>query len=222
MKLFIILITSLIVLLLLFLVILPLTAHWPFKMGNKEHFKEDTLIKTLEYIAQILNKSDLQWTIAYGTLLGLIIDKNPPKNDNDIDILIPSEQEKSLTDLLKKNNFNYTKRWYGIGNLKHKIKKGLGPIDFHFFKKCSKNGYDIYIIADNFPVKLFPIKKIKWNGLKINIPNNSIKFLKERYGQWKIPSNIHSDHVKNHPVCLPQKIYEKQVEIYKKKIPWTG
>lgn len=37
MKLFIILTTSLIVLLLLFLVILPLTVHWPFKLG-KEHF----------------------------------------------------------------------------------------------------------------------------------------------------------------------------------------
>ena len=41
MKLFIILITSLIVLLLLFLVILPLTVHWPFKMGGKENFNNN-------------------------------------------------------------------------------------------------------------------------------------------------------------------------------------
>ena len=41
MKLFIILITSLIVLLLLFLVILPLTVQWPFKISGKEKFENN-------------------------------------------------------------------------------------------------------------------------------------------------------------------------------------
>ena len=41
MKLFIILITSLIVLLLLFLVILPLTINWPFKISSKDNYDKD-------------------------------------------------------------------------------------------------------------------------------------------------------------------------------------
>ena len=56
--------------------------------------------QSLKNIANVLNNSGLKWGVTFGTLLGLIRDKNPIEGDDDIDI-VASVEDKS--ELLKMN-----------------------------------------------------------------------------------------------------------------------
>ena len=142
------------------------------------------LIHTLEYIVKILNKSKLTWAIAFGTLLGLKRDGNPVPNDDDIDILIPIEQKQQLVKLLQKHKIKITDKkpiFIQCGG-----NKNFAQIDFYLVKKYNKDGYDSCIPWEKFPIKLYPIKQMKWHGLKVNIPQGDIKFLKDDYQTWMI------------------------------------
>lgn len=122
MKLFIILITSLIVLLLLFLVILPLTVQWPFKMGGKEKFTtsdniklnmtnveyqklkigQNIIIDMLKEFDRICNKYNIKYWAVGGTLIGAIRHKGFIPWDNDVDVGIMDTDFKKLCKILKK------------------------------------------------------------------------------------------------------------------------
>ena len=122
MKLCIILITSLIVLLLLFLVILPLTIHWPFKLGGKENFTigdniklnmtnveyqklktgHNIIIDMLKELDRICNKYNIKYWAVCGTLIGAIRHKGFVPWDNDVDLGVMDTDFKKLCKILKK------------------------------------------------------------------------------------------------------------------------
>ena len=156
------------------------------KMGDGQSQKK--LIKTLKYIVRILNKSDIIWSVTFGTLLGLKREGNPIKNDDDIDILIPIKEKKKLLKLFQKHGWTPDPSTRSSVFVRcNKAKNGMAPIDFYFTKQYNKNGYDICVPHEKFPVKLFPIKQIQWQGLKVNIPQDDIRFLNDFYHTWHIP-----------------------------------
>ena len=81
-----------------------------------------------------------------------------------------------------------------------RLKFGMAPIDFYFTKQYNKNGYDICVPHDKFPVKLFPIKQIQWQGLKVNIPQDDIRLLNDNYHTWHIPDKGKGPN-KKRPTC---------------------
>ena len=113
---------------------------------------QKVLIKTLKHIVKILNKSDITWAITFGTLLGLKRESNPIANDDDIDILIPIEEKEKLLKLLQNCGLK-VKNKLNSEIFSRSENKGFAPIDFYFTKQYNKNGYDICVLHERFPME---------------------------------------------------------------------
>lgn len=66
-------------------------------------------LKILEFIDKVCEENNLNYFLAYGTLIGAIRHKGFIPWDDDIDILIPREDYKELISILKKNPHPYYK-----------------------------------------------------------------------------------------------------------------
>ena len=172
--------------------------------------------QSLKNIVNVLNNSQLRWGVTFGTLLGLIRDKNPIEGDDDIDIVISVQDKSELLKILKKNDYRVLMNHEYFVQVEHNehviadyylykndIKfttKDYAVVDFYLYKEYVNETYDICIPWEQFPIKFYPIKKIEWNGLFVNIPQDSIKVLEDFYESWKTPEKG-KGHRKKRPKC---------------------
>lgn len=184
--------------------------------GRKPYLTIPATSQSLINIANVLNNCGLKWGVTFGTLLGLIRDKNPIEGDDDIDIVASVEDKSELLKILKSNGYRvlmdheyfiqvefyeYVVADYRLYKKDIKLTtKNYTVIDFYLYKNCLSESYDICIPWERFPIKFYPIKKIQWNGISINIPQDSIKLLEDFYESWKIPDNG-KGHRKKRPKC---------------------
>lgn len=161
----------------------------------KEHFSN------LVFISKIIK--DLEYFVFFGTLLGLVREKNIIKNDDDIDIYINIKDRNKLIKILKKNsvyadlNLSVNKTKYFLQAYR-KINNKNAVIDFYFYENKPDHSY--IIEKWNFEAmpgdqskhlripKIFthPIKKASFKSHILKLPSQPEYLCEFLYGRnWK-------------------------------------
>lgn len=162
--------------------------------GNK--ITQEILNNTLKKIIDLFKKYDINnWFIGYGTLLGIIRNKNCIDGDDDIDILCDKNDYDKIKSLLENEGFKLF-YGYGINNSRNIIKtydtEEYSSIDFYMCKIDENGNYgDLWekVIWTNC-YKESKLIEYNWNNRILYIPNNYETKLINRYGEnWKIPQN---------------------------------
>ena len=187
-----------------------------FTTGGKRIDK--TISKeNLMLFKSIMEKNNIKFTLAYGTLLGAIREKDFIEHDEDIDVAILAEDEEDFLNIL----FEFKEKNLLVGryekNLLSLIKDGE-YIDIYIFKK-SFFGYRKF--ANEILKEEYLVNTIKYNFLdnQFNIPANYIGYLEEHYGEdWQTPKI--NAHACNPGVYLNIKNYLKNFKILFKIISW--
>lgn len=151
------------------------------KVINKSIAKENFFI-----FKKIMDKNNLKFILAYGTLLGAIREKDFITHDEDIDVIMLNEDRDNFIELL----FKF--REVGLEVVRNRddlisIIRDDEYIDIYFFKKWGmglrKNGK--YRTKETF---LFETKKYSFLGKEFDIPKDYIGYLEYHYGpDWNIP-----------------------------------
>ena len=177
------------------------------ELENKK--KRDALQKNgvalIHLIQQMLSREFFYFDM--GTLLGIIREGRILGHDLDIDVAVHTsgqEQVFILRALLKEKGCKLLKSYsiseIGIVEDSFLINDIKFDVSYYFEKGDKDVTYLMYKDPDNPPVEgclnvvelsCSPIKeltKIEFNGMLINVPQNSEKYLAERYGEkWRIP-----------------------------------
>ncbi len=161
----------------------------------KEHFSN------LVFISNIIK--DLEYFVFFGTLLGLVREKNIIKNDDDIDIYINIKDRNKLIKILKKNfvyadlNLSVNKTRYFLQAYRV-INNKNAVIDFYFYE--NKPNYSYIIEKWNFEAmpgdsskhlripKIFthPINEVSFKSHKLKLPSQPEYLCEFLYGRnWK-------------------------------------
>lgn len=172
-------------------------------------FREE-LLKLLLNISLLLKQNHVQHCIIYGSLLGIIREKNIIKGDDDTDIFVFKEDFDRLRKIL-----DYSKLYY-------KYNTNIIQVSFNNINNIGKHKYpfmDIYRIEENNNIlydvwngraftksDILPIKTIPFKGNDLYVPRYYKKILRLVYGKnWTIPSSNKYD----------GKIDRKDVILYK-------
>ena len=163
-------------------------------MGGEKESKSK-LNNTLRVISKVLNDSNINWFIGYGTLLGIVRDGSCIDGDDDIDIIIDISDSIKLNNLLIEKGF---KLWHG--NISDAWEERTAIIKTH--KSDIYSSIDFYCaITDNYNNFFDSWEGVVWSNCKffiqkvfqdttVNLPNNYIKKLINRYGEnWKTPQD---------------------------------
>lgn len=152
-------------------------------LGNKQ--SAILLNKTLVNIVSLLEKYKItDWFLGYGTLLGIVRNNSCIKNDDDIDIILNRNYLNDLQKIANENNFKITltkkTQFLRFEHLNY------APIDFYLAKV--KDGIFMDTWENTKWTNVYPFIEKKWRGVILNLPNQHIKNLKNRYGRtWRIP-----------------------------------
>jgi phosphorylcholine metabolism protein LicD len=151
------------------------------------------LNKTLVYIVSLLTKYQLtEWFIGYGTLLGIVRNNSCINGDDDIDIIINRKYKSILHQIAEENNFKITLQKPYFLRFDH---PDYAPIDFYLAKVHHNEFMDTWENAKW--TNVYPFIKKKWKGVTLQIPNQHIKKLRNRYGPtWRTPRKYKGKHAK--------------------------
>lgn len=185
---------------LLFFMGLVIFRNWYVENILKHRMKDihNKLIDMLPIVIKELDKEGIKWVLYSGNLLGMYRHKNSfIPWDDDIDLVILKEDD-TLEDRLTRVNENlkmynmYLKDapfGYAVHNKDHSIPKNKAYIDLFIFEKKG----DLWIGNEwaqyTFPKEefrdkmLFPFNKGIFEGIEVNIPNDSVGWLKQSYGE---------------------------------------
>lgn len=184
------------------------------------------LLDNLEKTIEIFKNHNIEYWCIAGTLLGSVRELKIIDKDDDIDIAIHDKDYKKLLSYvnnknsnnklkndLNKHNLELIKGWDMLKIVSHrkdnnyKINKIF--IDIMSFKLENEK----YILTHDSHRKswpnmwfnkneLYPLVKGNLNNLKINIPQNPIKYLERFYGNWKIRDNKEAHHSSEINLCI--------------------
>ena len=173
--------------------------NWYVENILKEKMKpiHDKLIQMLPITIKYLDEEGIRWVLYSGNLLGMYRHKNSfIPWDDDIDLVILKEDNtledrlKRVNEKLKKNDMYLkdTPFGYAVNNKDHSIRANKAYIDLFIFEKQGDLWMGNEWAQNTFPREafkeemLFPFKKGTFEGIEVNIPNDSIGWLKQSYG----------------------------------------
>jgi len=147
----------------------------------------DIAYENLQIISKVLSAEDIFWQVCWGTLIGIVRDNDFIKWDEDVDIVILSEDEEKFKNLLWNlydQGFELIR--YERGGLYSISRKGEYT-DFYVLKKASNEIR--YTLDGGFLLEnqIRDTIEIDFKGLKIKIPREYDKLLSFYYGDWKTP-----------------------------------
>ena len=174
--------------------------NWYVENVLKEKMKpiHDKLIQMLPITIKYFDEEGIKWILYSGNLLGMYRHKNSfIPWDDDIDLAILKEDD-TLEDRLKRVNeklkmndmlLNKTPFGYAVDNKDHSIPENKAYIDLFIYEKQGDIWMGNEWHKNTFPNEyfkeemLFPFKKGIFEGIEVNIPNDSIGWLKQNYGE---------------------------------------
>lgn len=160
-------------------------------------------ISVLEQIKKGLDSNEIEFWVEFGTLLGVVREKNFLKNDEDIDLGAYFEDSSRIREFLLSNGFK-KKHDFRFENQiveERYSYKTLG-FDFHYFFK-NKDTVHTYLLTQDYPAKDYvcdvykytytsysEVKELEFGNILVNVQEDYEKVLEEKYGpNWKIPTS---------------------------------
>ncbi len=178
-----------------------------FELGVKA-INKDIAEENLFLFKDIMDKNELEFSLAYGTLLGAIRENDFIEYDEDIDVIILDENRVSFIDLL----FDFRKHGFEVGryfnDLLSLVREGE-YIDVYIFKKAC---FGFRSMGDEIIKERFLINTVKYSflGKSFNIPEDYKECLLYHYGHdWKIP--IKNQHAEIYKLSVKIKIRFKKL-----------
>ncbi|MCT7610847.1 LicD family protein [Aliarcobacter butzleri] len=166
-------------------------------------------------ICKLLEENHISYYIDHGTLLGIIRDEALIPWDTDIDLAVLIEDKEKIETMLKSYLNNFIHPLCKINNWKYKIEKeeiiveGIKETLYTTFQIFNYSNFQEDEVAlelmfrykrDSIiywgfcekylkaPLDItLPTKQIFYKGHPINVPNNTMKYLSNLYGDWKTP-----------------------------------
>ena len=162
------------------------------------------LAKFMNDIFVIFDKYNYDLIACYGTLLGIYRDNDFIPHDDDIDLLLITDNPDIFSEIDKNLLSSLENKDYAV---EYRTKKSHEPTFMQIYPKHLQTHLDIFIgLIDKDEIFLamenvlsrsikkdiiLPRKSTKFLDYKIYIPNDAEEFLKERYGpNWHIPDII--------------------------------
>ncbi|MCT7600986.1 LicD family protein [Aliarcobacter butzleri] len=166
-------------------------------------------------ICKLLEENHISYYIDHGTLLGIIRDEALIPWDKDIDLAVLIEDKEKIETMLKSYLNNFIHPLCKTNNWKYKIEKeeiiveGIKETLYTTFQIFNYSNFQEDEVAlelmfrykrDSIiywgfcekylkaPLDItLPTKQIFYKGHPINVPNNTMKYLSNLYGDWKTP-----------------------------------
>ncbi|MCT7645728.1 LicD family protein [Aliarcobacter butzleri] len=166
-------------------------------------------------ICRLLEENHISYYIDHGTLLGIIRDEALIPWDTDIDLAVLIEDKEKIETMLKSYLNNFIHPLCKTNNWKYKIEKeeiiveGIKETLYTTFQIFNYSNFQEDEVAlelmfrykrDSIiywgfcekylkaPLDItLPTKQIFYKGHPINVPNNTMKYLSNLYGDWKTP-----------------------------------
>jgi len=177
--------------------------------------------ENLLFVAELLNRSGINWCVFFGTLLGLVRDGDVIKGDDDIDIYVPLEERSALIEALHREGFewrqdppNHSEYFMQI---KREVDGEVGLIDFYFPDGAVLPGFLVdrwnFSASTASPKKfmhvpeglVLPFQTCRLFDSNIRFPAQPIEAVEWLYGEtWRTPISKESKYrmtmVHNTPV----------------------
>lgn len=150
--------------------------------------KKDIAFQNLKDVAEILNKHNIPVAPCFGTLLGIIRDNDFIDWDEDIDLMVLSENKEELLDSF------WDMREIGFEFIRHErcyhtlsVMRNGEYIDFNIMDSVSPELRTDY--GGGFFFEKHLTHLIDWNfkGLTVKIPKDYEEYLTFMYGDWRTP-----------------------------------
>ena len=160
-------------------------------MGSPQ--TKSLLNKTLLYIISLLKSYEVtDWFLGYGTLLGIVRNNSCIKGDDDIDLIINRDYKSVLEQISKDHNIKCVKSTNSFLRFEH---PDYAPIDFYLSKVNNHGFMDTW--ENTKWNNVYPLVKKKWRGVILQLPNNYLTNLKNRYGPtWRTPRKYKGKYAK--------------------------
>lgn len=165
-------------------------------------------VSLIHYLQVLLQNSKIKFFFDMGTLLGIIRNGSLLKHDLDVDIAVYADSEEQKLAIRKMLIANGSKIQYsysvdGLGTVEESyVHDGIKFDISYYTRSCDVDicylfylePNRVYESADVMSVvrlecsTIEDIVQIDFNGVSINVPSNSEKYLEQRYGStWRIP-----------------------------------
>lgn len=186
---------------------------WKERLRKRNKIFQKNGMETLIFIQKILKEKNIEFFVAFGTLLGIIREKKLLTHDIDLDIALIGNKINwvLLEEVLLKNNFIKIHEFYFEGEISEQSYNYKGIV-VDFFHCCLKNNkvyfycFERYATENYSSIKMYstqeysvePFKNIieleLENNINILIPDNFEEHLRQIYGNdWKIPDKNWSE-----------------------------
>lgn len=184
---------------------------------NHVVYDRDKYIKNLLDVGHVLDAKGIPFFLAFGTLLGAIRDQGPCAGDMDVDVMIKSEYEPQLIELVKEQSFFQALgfRICRMSTYYVSVDRANSYVDIYLMRpECEAVHFPIYYPADTLDdvnkiedlddkhYHCYCYRVLKWrldnpekiflHGRTWNIPSQPETYLADKYGDWKTPANYHA------------------------------
>lgn len=161
----------------------PVTLFLGINQINK-----DVAFQNLKDVALVLKKHDIPLAPCFGTLLGIIRDNDFIDWDEDIDLMVMSEDKDKLLDAfwdLREIGFEFIRQDRCYHTLS--VMRNGEYIDFNIMDSVSPELRTDYGGAFFFEKHLTDLDEFDFKGIKVMIPKDYDEYLTFMYGDWRTP-----------------------------------